>query len=284
MEVDQVGPYKVITPIGRGGMGTVYKAIDEKKDETVAIKILDPRYDMDKKRRKADYLGREVMIAAALDHKNINNIQSEILTVTDKEERQRRCLIMEYVDGHNLRKHINDLDLTIDQALDLCMEICRGLDFLHQHGIVHRDVKPENFLLSGDGKEVKIVDFGLSKDVRSWRMRLQVERGGTRKYMSPEQLGRKRLDARSDIFSLGLTMYELFTGKHPCPGPEPEDIQRQIRGDRRFKFEPPSAHSRSIPRDLDRIIMKTLQRRMNKRYQSMSELLLDLSRIRRTRI
>ncbi len=284
MEVDQVGPYKVITPIGRGGMGTVYKAIDEQKDETVAIKILDPRYDMDKKRRKADYLGREVLIAAALEHKNIIEIQPEILTVTDKEDRQRRCLIMEYVDGFNLRKHINDRDLSIDQALDLCMEICRGLDFLHQHGIVHRDVKPENFLLSGDGKEVKIVDFGLSKDVHSWRMRLQVERGGTRKYMSPEQLARKRLDARSDIFSMGITMYELFTGKHPCPGPEPEDIMRQLRGDKRFKFDPPSAHSKLIPRELDRIIMKSLQRRMNKRYQSMSELLLDLSRIRRTRI
>jgi len=265
-------------------MGTVYKAIDKEKDKTVAIKILDPRYDMDKRRRKADYLGREVMIAATLDHKNIIDIQPEILTVTDKEERQRRCLIMEYVDGFNLRKHINDRDLTVDQALDLCLEICRGLDFLHQLGIVHRDVKPENFLLSDDGKEVKIVDFGLSKDVRSWRMRLQLERGGTRKYMSPEQLARKRLDARSDIFSMGLTMYELFTGKHPCPGPEPDDVMRQIRGDKRFKFDPPGAHDKTIPRELDRIIMKMLQRRINKRYQSMSELILDLSRIRRTRI
>ena len=128
------------------------------------------------------------------------------------------------------------------------------------------------------------MDFGLSKDVRSWRMRLQVERGGTRKYMSPEQLGRKRLDARSDIFSLGLTMYELFTGKHPCPGPEADDVMRQIRGDKRFKYDPPSAHDKTIPRELDRIIMKMLQRRINKRYQSMSELILDLSRIRRTRI
>jgi len=284
MEVEQVGPYKVIAPIGRGGMGTVYKAIDEEKDQTVAIKILDPRYDTDKKRRKADYLGREVMIAASLDHKNIVEIEPEILTVTDNEDRQRRCLIMEYVDGFNLRKHINDQDLTIDQALDLCLEICRGLDFLHQNGIVHRDVKPENFLLSSDGSEVKIVDFGLSKDVHSWRMRLQAERGGTRKYMSPEQLGRKRLDARSDIFSMGITMYELFSGKHPCPGPEPEDVMRQIRGDKRFKFDPPSAHKKGIPRELDRIIMKALQRPLSKRYQSMSELILDLSRIRRSRI
>jgi len=284
MDIEQVGPYRVIAPIGRGGMGTVYKAIDEQKDQTVAIKILDPRYDIDKKRRRADYLGREVMIAASLKHKNIIKIQPEILTVTDSENRQRRCLIMEYVDGFNLRKHIADRDLSLEQGLDLCLEICRGLDFLHQHGIVHRDVKPENFLLSGDGSAVKIVDFGLSKDVKSWRTRLQVERGGTRKYMSPEQLARKRLDLRSDIFSFGITMYELFSGKHPCPGPEPEDIMRQIRGDRRFKFEPPSVHNKSLPHQIDRIILKALQRRVSRRYQSMSELILDLSRIRRSRI
>lgn len=284
MEIQQVGPYRVVSLIGRGGMGTVYKAIDPQQDLTVALKILDARYDKDKKRRKADYLGREVMIAAALDHKNIIKISPDILTVVDEEGLERRCLVMEYVDGFNLRKHITERDLTLDQAIDLCMEICHGLDFLHQNGVVHRDVKPENFLLSDIGRELKIVDFGLSKDVRRWRLRFHTERGGTRKYMSPEQLSRKRLDARSDIFSFGLTMYELLTGHHPCPGPEPQDIMRQIRGDGRFRFDPPSRIEKSLPAKMDRVILKALERKLPRRYQSMSELILDLTRIRRSRI
>lgn len=190
-ELTRVGPYEIMAPIGTGGMGTVYKAIDRSRDLTIAIKVLDRRYDVDKRRRKRDYLGREILIAASLNHPNIIKMHPEIVVQEDRLGHQRRCLLMEYIDGHNLKKHIVDRDLAMKQMLDICMKLCEGLDFLHQHGIVHRDIKPGNFLFSRDGMQVKIVDFGLSKSNATWRTRWMRESGGTRLYMSPEQTPKK---------------------------------------------------------------------------------------------
>ena len=283
LELDHVGPYEIVAPIGSGGMGVVYKAIDRKKDQTVAIKVLDREYDLDKKRRKRDYLGREIMIAAKLNHPAIIRMHPEIIVQNDRDGNPRRCLIMEYIDGHNLRKHIQERDLSMKQMLDICIRLCEGLDFLHQHGIVHRDIKPENFLFSRDGSKVKIVDFGLSKSTSTWRTRFMKERGGTRRYMSPEQLSKKNLDARSDIFSFGLTMYELFTGKHACDGKDAHEVMRQIR-DRRYRFPRPSSINPEIPPQLDKIILKALRRNPDRRYQSITEMLLDLTRMGESRI
>jgi eukaryotic-like serine/threonine-protein kinase len=285
LELEQVGPYEIVAPIGTGGMGTVYKAIDRARDHTVAIKVLDRRYDLDKKRRRQDFLGREILIAAALKHECIIRMHPEIIEQEDREGHIRRCLIMEYVDGHNLRKHIQERDLSVKQMIDLSIRLCHGLDFLHQQGIVHRDIKPENFLFSRDMRQVKICDFGLSKSSATWRTRwIREGHGGTRRYMSPEQLAKKRLDNRSDIFSFGITLYELFTGRHPCPGPDAKDVMRQIRHSRYHRFEPPSKYNPEIPPQLDRIILKALRRDPDKRYQSVTEILLDLTRIGESRI
>lgn len=278
MEIEEVGRYEIIAPIGSGGMGTVYKAIDRERDETIAIKVLFRRYDIDKKKRKRDYLGREILITSGLDHPNILKIFPEIIEAPDSEGFMRRCLLMEYIEGHNLRKHIRERDLTWEQAVDLCLEICIGLDYLHQNNVVHRDVKPENFLISRDG-QVKIADFGLSRRKRHWLFGQRREVGGTRKYMSPEQLVNKPLDARSDIFSFGITMYELFTGKHPAPGPKPGDMVKQLLS-RSFRFEHPSKVEESLPRKLDHVILKALRKRPSSRYQSVTELILDLRRLR----
>lgn len=283
LELTHVGPYEIIAPIGTGGMGTVYKAIDRKRDQTVAIKVLDRRYDLDKKRRRQDYLGREVLIAASLEHPCIVLMHKELIEQEDANGNIRRCLVMEYIDGHNLRKHIKERDLSVPQMINLTIRLCYGLDFLHQQGIVHRDVKPENFLFSRDMKKVKIVDFGLSKSNASWKTRWMKEGGGTRRYMSPEQLSKKKLDARSDIFSLGITLYELFAGKHPCDGQDSREIMRQIRSSK-YKFEPPSKHNPAIPRQVDQIILKALRRRPERRYQSVTEMLMDLSRVSASRI
>ena len=190
---------------------------------------------------------------------------------------------MEFVDGPNLKKHITDRDLNVRQMIDLCIKLCEGLDFLHQNGIVHRDVKPANFLFSRDGRHVKIVDFGLSKSSASWRTRWMRESGGTRLYMSPEQLRKKNLDWRSDIFSFGITMYELFTGRHPCDGADPRTIQKQLLKPE-YRFDPPSKHNPAIPPQLDRIILKALRRKVDERYQSVTEILLDLQRLAESRI
>lgn len=283
LELSHVGPYEIVAPVGSGGMGTVYKAIDRKRDHTVAVKVLDRRYDVDKKRRRRDYLGREILLAADLHHDCIVRMHKELIEQEDREGHIRRCLIMEYVDGHNLRKHIVDRDLGIPQMVQLCIKLCHGIDFLHQSGIVHRDIKPENFLFTRDLQQVKIVDFGLSKTTTGWRGRWFREQGGTPRYMSPEQLAKRKLDARSDIFSFGITMYELFTGTHPCTGKDSVEIRRQIR-DPRFKFEPPSKRNPEIPPHLDKIVLKALRRQPERRYQSMTEMLLDLTRVGESRI
>ena len=127
------------------------------------------------------------------------------------------------------------------------------------------------------------MDFGLSKSTSSWRTRWVKEGGGTRRYMSPEQLAKKKLDARSDIFSFGITMYELFSGKHPCTGRNPREIMKQLRSNR-YKFPPPTKYNRQIPPHLDKIILKALRRKQERRYQSITEMLLDLSRIGESRI
>lgn len=285
LELTHVDRYEIIKPIGAGGMGKVYKAIDRERDMTVAIKVLDRRYDLDKKRRRRDHLGREILIAAKLDHEAIVRYKHEIIEQEDRNGNLRRCLLMEYVDGFDLRHHIKERDLTMRQMLQVFYKLSTGLDYLHSHGIVHRDIKPGNFMLTRDLKKVKIFDFGLSKSSANWRTRFMKEGGGTRAYMPPEQLSNKkaRLDNRSDIFSFGITMYELFAGQHPCTGSDAKEIQKQLVS-RRYKFERPSKYNPDIPPDLDRIIMKMLRRDPNKRYQSMTEVLLDLSRISTSRI
>lgn len=277
-ELTNVGAYKIIAPIGKGGMGTVYKAIDPVRDVTIAIKVLAQEYDLDKRRRRRDYLGREVLIAAGLNHPTIVKMHKEIVVQEDIRGNLRRCLLMEYIDGYNLKYFIDNRVMSLKEMIQICIQLCEGLDFLHQNGVVHRDVKPANFLFSKDGKQVKIVDFGLSKSKSSWRTRWMKESGGTRLYMSPEQIKKKSLDARSDIFSFGLTMYELFTGRHPCAGVSARDATRRILSPR-FEWPVPSSINRQIPERLDRVVLKALRRDINRRYQSCTELILDLRRV-----
>lgn len=283
LELTHVGPYEIVARIGAGGMGTVYKAIDRVNDRVIAIKVLNREYDLDKKRRKRDYLGREIQIAASLNHECIVRMHPKLMEQEDTDGNIRRCLLMEFVDGHSLRKHIADRDLSIRHMIELSIKLCKGLDFLHQQGVVHRDVKPENFLITRDNQHVKIVDFGLSKSNASWRTRFMREGGGTRRYMSPEQLAKNAVDARSDIFSLGLTLYELFTGRHPCDGADIREIQRQICKSS-YRFDPPSKHNAQVPPALDKILLKMLRRSLDNRYQSVTEVLMDLSRIGESRI
>ncbi|RJP72039.1 MAG: serine/threonine protein kinase [Candidatus Abyssobacteria bacterium SURF_17] len=288
MAEHKVGPYRIIRPVGKGGMGRVYLAIDDKEDRTVAIKVLPEEFLDDKKR--SEYLTRELQIARELDHPNVVNI-FDIIELRRKEDgKLQGFMLMEFIDGDNLRKHITDQDLSITQGVELCEQICAGLNYIHRHRlrdgryhtIIHRDIKPENILITRQG-QVKIVDFGLSTEEKGFRLFRSKSRAGTPQYMSPEQIKEGTVDERSDIYSLGVCMYELFTGKLPYEGKDRKAIMK-MHISRKITPEPPSSVNRRIPPSLSRIILTALEKDPDKRFQSVAELQLALKHVSVSRI
>ncbi|RJP17800.1 MAG: serine/threonine protein kinase [Candidatus Abyssobacteria bacterium SURF_5] len=271
--------FRILAEIGRGGMGIVYKALDEKKDQLVAIKVLPPDFLAD--RRKAQYLDHEFKIALELNHPNIIRFYRLIKAQVPGKKVKQGFLIMELVDGWNMRRHIQEQDLTTFQAVDLIITVCNGLEYIHQHNIVHGDMKPENILISRSGA-IKIADFGLSQADSFFRLSRDKLRG-TKRYMAPEQLTRKKVDVRTDIYSLGVSCYELFAGQSPYTGKTADEITREII-DRRIKPTPPSKVKPSLHHYLDKVIMKSLEKNPADRYQSMLEMVLDLKRLSRSQI
>ena len=275
----KVANFRILAELGRGGMGIVYKAIDEQQDKLVAIKVLPAGFLED--RRKAQYLDHEFKIALELSHPNIIRFFKLIKFQMPEEKKKRGFLIMELVDGWNMRRHIKNQDLTMFQAIELLSLVCTGLEYIHHHGIVHGDMKPENILISSEGA-VKIADFGLSKANSLFQLSREKLRG-TKRYMAPEQLTRKKVDARTDIYSLGVSSYELFTGVSPYTGKSAEEIIHEIVN-RRVRPRRPTEVKRGLPRNLDKILMKALQKNPKNRYQSMLEMMLDLKRLARSHI
>lgn len=249
--------YEVVELIGRGGMGAVYRAKQKSLDRTVAIKIIqdavgDPTF--------AERFSREAKALARLSHPNI-------VTVHDFGRNESfYYLVMEFVEGVNLRQAIAARALEAGDALRVVEQVCQALQFAHSRGVVHRDIKPENILLTEDGT-VKIADFGLAKlmDDNRQEVTLTATRQvmGTLAYMAPEQIDNSsRVDHRADIYSLGVVFYELLTGHLPLG-----------------RFEPPSALGQGIDQRVDPVVMKTLSRQPIDRYQAASELQSDVSRI-----
>jgi serine/threonine-protein kinase len=275
----KIANFRIMAELGRGGMGIVYKALDEERDQLVAIKVLPPDFLED--RRKAQYLDHEFKIALELSHPNIIRFFKLIKLPLPGEKKKRGFLIMELVDGWNMRKHIKNQDLTIFQAIDLTLLVCKGLEYIHNHGIVHGDMKPENILIAPDGT-LKIADFGLSRaDSRFAFSRDKLR--GTKRYMAPEQLTRKKVDPRTDIYSLGVSCYELFTGESPYVGKNAEEVIKEIVN-RRIRPRPPSDVKPGLHHNLDKILMKSLNKNPKNRYQSMVEMMLDLRRLARSQI
>src|SRR5436853_4648796 len=203
--------YELEELVGTGGMSSVFRAHDRLLDRKVALKVLHEQYMED-----ADYVERfrhEARAVAALSHPNI-------VTVIDRGEHEgRQFIVFEYVDGENLKRMIERRGpAPVPTALELAMQVARGLSFAHQQGLVHRDVKPQNVLLNGDG-QAKVTDFGIARS-------LDVHQGvtrtgtvlGTSDYIAPEQAQGQAVDEQSDVYSLGVVLYELLTGKVPFPG------------------------------------------------------------------
>jgi serine/threonine protein kinase len=284
-----VSHYRIVAPLGRGGMGIVYRAEDTRLHRPVAVKFLpgDAAPDAEARAR----FEREARAASALDHPNI-------CTVYDVGEHAGRpFIVMALLDGQTLRERLRTAPLGVDEALELALQILEGLAAAHAHGIIHRDLKPANLFLTTRG-EVKILDFGLAKravdpdptavepaggkTTRALPVDLTApgEAIGTAVYMSPEQARGEAIDVRSDVFSAGAVLYELFTGRRACEGETLAAVFASL-----LERTPPPASdvNRNVPPEIAAILAKALEKERRLRYQSAADVRADLERVRRDR-
>ena len=278
MTPQSVSHYQILNKLGAGGMGEVYLAEDTVLRRRVAIKFLAQEL-MTEERAKRRFL-REAHIAASLDHPNICAIY-EI-----GEEDGRRFAVMQYLEGKTLDARNRTTPLRLDEVLQIAIQIAAALAEAHDHGIIHRDIKPQNVIINSRG-HVKVLDFGLSKYIYSDNhpeaetQSLLSESGmiiGTMPYMSPEQVLGEELDLRSDLFSFGTVLYELVTGEQPFSRGTPVSTISAI-----LSYEPPalSGSNPDTPQALDEIVSRCLKKKKEERYQSARELLSDLTSLAR---
>jgi serine/threonine protein kinase len=263
----QVTHYKVIDKVGEGGMGVLYLAEDLELNRKAVLKFLPP--DMINDPETNLRFKREAQATGSLSHPNI-------VTIYDVGVYENKTFIaMEYVEGKTLRELIKSDELTIERITDISVQICEGLNEAHNKGITHRDIKPENILIDEKGK-VKIVDFGLAKIKNVSRgITKQDSTVGTLKYMSPEQIRNQNVDHRSDIWSFGVILYEMITGKYPFKGEHDASLFYSIINQ---SPEPLARYKSNIGEGFQRIIDKSLDKGPETRYQHIDELLSDLRR------
>lgn len=275
---------KILSKLGQGGMGEVYLAEDTELKRQVAVKVVRAELAGDKDRLRR--FAREAQAASALNHPNILTIHEFGV------ENGLHFIVTEFVRGQSLREKLARGGLTLGKTLDVASQIASALVEAHDAGIIHRDIKPENIMVRSDGY-IKVLDFGLAKLIERetappdigtedrTRELLCTEPGsviGTFAYMSPEQARRKQVDARTDIWSLGVVIYEMLTGRRPFLGETDVDILTSA-----LSSEPPplSSSGRNIPTELEWIVSKALSKDVEKRYQSVIELRTDLEKIKK---
>jgi len=262
-----VGHYTIQERIGAGGMGQVYLARDTLLNRSVALKFMSSR-DQGDPALKRRFM-REARAAASISHPNI-------VTIFEVSEHDGRPFIaMERVEGRSVDELVAGTPVPIDTVVDIGMQLCEGLKEAHQSGVIHRDIKPANILVDQSGR-VRLVDFGLARSEGESRVTQTGETVGTLNYMSPEQLSGKPVDSRSDLFSLGVVLYEMLTGKCPFSGRYGAETLYAIVN---LQPERPSALRADVPQRLDDLVMTLLEKEPDARYRSADDVGIDLQSI-----
>ena len=266
-----ISHYKITDKLGEGGMGVVYKAEDIKLKRPVAVKFLAPHLLRDEEGRKR--FQREAMAAAALDHPNVCTVY-EIDEADD-----RTFIVMAFLEGRTLSQKIGDGPLKLPEALSIAIQMADGLEAAHEKGVVHRDIKPDNvMLMKGSRGLVKLMDFGLAQLAESSKLTREGTTLGTPIYMSPEQALGESTDERSDVWALGVVLYEMVAGRPPFQGEVDQAVIYAIANE---QHEPLTGVRTGVPKDLERIVDKCLAKEASERYQHVTDLLVDLQACRR---
>jgi len=260
--------YQIIEELGKGGMGKVYRAVDKKLKEEVALKLIKPEIASDKK--TIERFSNELKFARKVAHKNVGRMY-ELM-----EDKGTHYITMEYVPGEDLKSTIRRVGpLGVGKTIFIAKQICEGMTEAHRLGVVHRDLKPQNIMIDKEGN-ARIMDFGIARSIIGKGITGAGVMIGTPEYMSPEQAEVKEVDQRSDIYSLGVILYEMVTGRVPFEGETPLGIAMRHKSE---TPKDPREINTQIPEDLSRVILRCMEKDKEKRYQSAGEVCSELSSI-----
>lgn len=264
----QIDSYRIEAPVARSGMATIYRAVDVRDNRVVALKI--PHPDMEADPILYDRFQRESDIGEKLNH-------PRIMRVFGGEQRSRVYMVMEWCEGRLLRDILNEGRIAPDRAVRIILAVLEALEYIHDNGVVHRDLKPENIMVDADDN-VKLIDFGIAGDAAARRLTYAnlTAALGSPNYISPEQVKGKRGDGRSDIYAMGVILYEMLTGKLPFTGSSP----MQVINDRLLNYPmPPSVADPSVSPQLQEVLYRALERDPRNRYPKARDFARDLEHL-----
>jgi serine/threonine-protein kinase len=264
----QIDSYRIDAPVARSGMASIFRATDTRNNQVVALKI--PHPDMEADPILFDRFQREAGIGERLSHPGV-------MRVFDSEKRSRVYMVMEWCDGRLLREILSEGKISKDRAIRIAICVLEALEYIHENGVIHRDLKPENIMVDADDN-IKLIDFGIAGDAAARRLTYAnfTATLGTADYISPEQVKGKRGDGRSDIYSMGIILYEMLTGRQPFTGSSPMEVMN----DRLLNFPtPPSIVDPTISPQLQEVLYRALERDPKNRYARAKDFAHDLQHL-----